>query len=93
MKKAILTLMLLFILAIPIFSTVHTYAYWDANNKISNTVTLLIGNWEVIPVWSKGTVYSIGNKVIYQGQVYTSLRNKNTKIPGSNGSATWWQLQ
>lgn len=92
-KIKYLTLMLLLIIGMSTVS--DSYAFWA--NSIGNGSqvaqgTVQTGTWTQIFPWVSGVTYNTGDLVTYNGLTYRSLRNGNTKVPGANGSASWWTV-
>ena len=79
---------------IAFLSTSDTYAFWASSITGSNDVssaTVQTGTWNQAFEWQSGVAYNTDDIVTFNGITYRSLRNNNTKTPGANGSAQWWQ--
>ena len=96
-RKKVLLMRVLFLLVLfglTSLTTSNTYAYWAssvASSQQNANALVSVGTWTLTNEWQSGVAYNTDDIVTFNGITYRSLRNNNTKTPGANGSAQWWQ--
>lgn len=96
-KRKILRIAIFVFMALSLsLTTSQTLAYWASSTNVTNdtaTATATTGTWNQPFEWDPNGVYFVGDLVTYQGVEYRCLKDhSNGKVPGANGSQSFWEV-